>query len=512
MPKLSQPAEPKKNGKAKVAIKDGERKIKYPEIKAVLYIANSDKGAITADLARKLLGWETEKDFAARLMKANPDLKEDMCVFGDDFILKDENGDKVRTWENQGNRPFDENVCRAYAQDILTRKWADSRNGSAMSINGESIVLTATGRIDSGQHRLIAIVLAAQMWAKNPKRWDKWEAEPSIEGIIVAGVSENPAVTQTLDNVKPRLLDDVLCTSHTFADLKNPADKREVAKMLTKAIESAWERMGAGGEKGNKTYQTHSASLDFLARHKRLEKYVKHIYEENKNRSISLLKLSPGEMAACCWLMASGKSDGDWYRNQNPPSEKGLNFDNEGRAMQFFVELVHAARNKGAGKTAAVPCTVVIEALGNLADDDTGMGGRKVEKLAILSRAWNWWNKQEPDAIIPPDVVDLKYHKDEMGMVHLMPDEDGYLNWFGGCDIGERVKQGKTAAPADAGEDPADESDMEERKDAAKRATDAETQKALDEKKAKLAANRKKREETGQPNGTGAVPTPKIGK
>lgn len=514
MPKLSAPATnaKPKNGKAKVAIQDAARKIKYPEVRSILYLANNDKGPMTAELAVKLMGLETEKEFAARLMKDNPTLTEDACTFekaGKIPLCKDEDGVNVYCWNNEGNREFDDDRSKGYTQDILERKWADSRNGDGMTINGESIIFTCTGRVDSGQKRLIAVWRAKQKWLKNPLKYPKWKEEPSIEALVVVGISENPAVTQTIDNVSPRSLEDVLFTSHTFADLKSLSDKREIVRMTAKATESLFGRTGAGGEKGNKTYQTHSASLDFLARHKRLEKYVKHIYEENKNRSISLLKLSPGEMAACCWLMASGQSDGDAYRNANPPSEKGLNFDNEGRAMQFFVELVHAARNAGADKKEHVPLTAVIHALGNLADDDTGMGGRKVEKLAILARAWAWWHKQDATAIIPPDVVDLKYSKDEIGMAHLLPDIDGYLNWFGGCDLGEKVKQGKSA---EAPVDPIDDNDMEEKKAAAKRATEEETQKALDEKKAKLAENRKKRAESGQPNGTGATPTPKIGK
>lgn len=496
-----QPAEPKaapKGRKPKVVLQATQRPIVYKEIKATLFLAGSEKGPITAALAKKLMGWETEKEFAARLMQGNPELTEDACKFDKktadgqtvNSFCENVAGEKVACWNNVGNRPFDQSHGDSLAQDILFRKWADSRNGANMSINGESIVLTVTGRVDSGQHRLYGVIRAFELWEANPKKYPLWQEPPSIEGLVVAGVSENPLVTQTIDNTKPRGLDDVLCTSFTFKDLKDPTDKKTMGRYLAGAIDVLWQRTGVPYKGETKIHQTHSASLDFLSRHARLERYVKHIFDEDANRSIALLRLGRGEMAAVCYLMATSGTDAKAYLGTRKESK--CDFAMESKAEGFFVQLVLDSRNIAAGKTAKGPLTAVVHALGNLADDETGLGGRRQEKLAIIARAWAIYKngKDVRDAD-----VKLEYHTNDLGVKHLMPDANGYLNWFGGIDVGELP----TAAKSDSGEDPADDNDMEAKKEKAKTDTDAAAAKKREENKAKLLANRAAKNGTATP-------------
>lgn len=437
MPKLQEEKVPAKVKAPPAPKSDKPRPIIYPKRESKLFIGAE---ALGEEMAKKILKWQTEKEFTAQEMAKNKELTEEACAkifrMADEygapaFIFKDEENNWVRCWTNWGNRPFDDTHMRGLAQTVLTRRWADSRNGTDMTDNGEAIILSQTGRVDSGQHRLIAIPIACQIQRKNPKRWNLWSKEnpPSIECLISVGVSENPLVTETLDNVKPRTVADNLMTSAHFLNLNN-SERRECTRMLEKAIAFAWKRSGAQG------YMTNQACLEFLKLHPTLEVLVRHLFDENKNRGISLLRLSPGQMAGVAWLMATSASDLDVYQNANPPSEKKMDLSRLELAQDFFVMLSSSPPDK--------QVKAVHHAIGGMVGDDTeGLGGRQFEKLAVLGRAWAIL-AANPKAIITEDDVALTYWDDALGVKHLLPDSDGYLNYFGGVDLGEKAK--KTAS------------------------------------------------------------------
>ena len=500
MPKLNDDKTPAKVPIKKVAAPPStasqvlaKREVVYPELQASLFVGEK---IITETLAKKILKWETEKEFQARMMAAHKDTTEETWAFKEDYLLKDEEGNKVRCWNVVNNRPFDDTHCRGLAQSLLTRRWADSRNGKGWSINGESIILSLTGRVDSGQHRLIALILACQMQRKNPKRWNLWTEAPSMEGL--------EEVTQTLDNVKPRTVSDILITSNHFATeivggksvpMSNNS-RRECSRMLEKAIDFAWKRTGTGA-----AYKTQQACLDFLAAHPTIEPMVKHLFTENKNRGISLLRLSPGQMAGVAWLMAGSATDGDSYRNGTPPREKLMDFSRLDLAQDFFVML--------SGKAKQV--LAVHHAIGGLVGDDSeGLGGRMNEKLAVLSRAWAIL-AANPKAVITEHDVALKYWDDEEGVKHLLAGEDGYISNFGGVDLGEKVKKtasedGVTGKGGAEGKAPTP-AEVEKGKEDAKNARAAQAQAILDnqaKKKGEAPAM------TGKPPAVKLLPTDKI--
>jgi hypothetical protein len=437
MPKLET-----ENGKAPakkpapVKASSKPRPIIYPTRESMMCVGEKVLGEA---LAKKILKWETEKEFSARMIAGNKDLTEEACakIFRENdeygapaFLLKDEEGNQVRCWNNWGNRPFDDTHMRGLAQTILTRRWADSRNGTDMTDNGETIILTKTARVGSGIHRGVAVIIACQMWRKNPKRWSLWKEAPSIEAVISVGVSDSSRVTETYDNVKPRSIADNLYTSPHFVGLNNN-ERRECTRMLEKAIDFTWKRVGAMG------YKTNQAALEFLNLHPTLEKMVKHLFDENKNRGISLLRLSPGQMAGVAFLMAGSASEESTYNNGNPPSEKLMDLSRLDLAMDFFVML--AAKDK--------QLKAVHHAIGGMVGDDSeGLGGRVNEKLAVLAKAWAVLAKN-PKAVISEHDVALSYWDDEEGVKHLLPGEDGFINCFGGVDLGEKVKKSDVSSP-----------------------------------------------------------------
>ncbi len=428
------------------------RPIVYAERQSVLCVGEK---VITEDKAKRILKWETEDEFIARKQAESKDFTDEICkkLFREPdewgalaFVIKDFEGKWVRCWCNWGNRPFDENHMMGFAQTILSRMWADSRNGPDMTDNGEALILSKTARVDSGQHRLIGIIFAVQQWRKNPKKYPQWTEAPSIEALLSVGVSDNPAVTQTQDNVKPRSVSDNLMTSPHFQ--KNPdgspmdqSQRRECTRMLERAIEFSMRRLDVGG------YKTNQAALEFLDRHPTLEKLVRHLFDENKNRGISLLRLSAGQMAGVAYLMATSASDRDKYRNKL--EEKAVDLSRLDLAMDFFVML--ASKHD---QFVAIHDTIALL----VGDENLEGGSRSTEKLAILSKAWAAY-VMNPKAKITKAQIALSYWTDEEGLTKLKADETGYLNYFGGVDTGEKVKKTSTDDNPTGEEAPAPKND-----------------------------------------------------
>lgn len=284
------------------------REVIYPEVEVSIAFGPD---AITAQQAKDLLGWEESEG-------------------ADGSILTDENGKRIRCTNNANNRPFAEGWSRTLAQDILNRHWKP---------NGETIVIGKTGRVLSGQHRLIGLVLAAQIWAGPQKHhWqEKWDDEPTIESIIVFGIDEAGSTTRTLDNVKPRDLKDVLFTDEeTFGTVKGN-DREKLCRMLDYSIRLLWEHTGAKDD-AYTPRRTHSEALDFIDRHAKTKKVVKHMFDEDKDRAVSNL-LSPGYASGLLYLMSAANSDGDVYRNMDSPSEKKVDWTMHEKAREFWVLL-----------------------------------------------------------------------------------------------------------------------------------------------------------------------------
>lgn len=400
---------------------------------------------LTLAAAKKMIGWETEEDYYHRTGNK--------IDYGDNYTLIDINKKKVRCSHNNNNRPYTESWSRELAQSILSREWADSRNGPDMSINGETIIITRYGDIDSGQHRIIGFILACQLWQRDNAHWaEKWPQEPTMEVLIVTGISGNPKVTQTLDNVKPRSLSDVFYTSPLFKSMST-VDRGECSRMLAHATNLLWERTRVSDEFTK--YQTHSASMDLVDRHPRLLDSVKFMFDRNSDRVLSHLKLRTGDCAGLHYLMAVSRSDAAEYHNGEPPSEKLLHWGNLESANTFFKLLTNTKDEK---------FQPLREAIARLVDLDIGLGGRAIEKHALLCKAWGKYMDKEASIVGNPP---LHYRKNAEDQIVL--DEKPNV---GGIDSGpkavgevktpdkvtatpEKKQKGKVALPTAPGLTPA---------------------------------------------------------
>ncbi len=427
----------------------------------------SEHGPITVQEMKELLWWETEKEFQVRMCKKNPESKPDHWVYGEDFHCRNTKGEKVRTWNNAQNRPFDENWCKDLVHTILSGQWAGPLTVPGETINGETIRISRYKRVLSGQHQGSALILADEYLANaraqlgeeaTDRKYPTWKGKdhPVLETIVITGLSEDRRVLMTIDYCKPRSEADVFYTSDVFKSC-TPQERNELCRMLAAALDLLWVRTDARG------YKTHPEIVGLLDRHKTMLKCVEYLFKLNSakaeegGRRISKLQFSAGQAAGLDYIMASSgpKTEGDTYRNENPPTEKGLDWSYWDKAFEFW--------GKFAKSEAFLP---VRKALGRLMessstnDENIGMGGRLSEKLAIICKAWIVF-KDHPESAGAPFTeedllddgalslsytdIDDKGKKLPDGKVKLLDIAD-----FFGIDSPEVVqsKSSKTAPPA----------------------------------------------------------------
>ncbi len=446
---------PSKNGAPEVAKavpkKAGNLPVVYPEVKASLRYGPS---ALTFIQACELIGWEDEETYKKR-MTTDPK-KKAVVGYAEDYLLKDSAGRKVRCWHNTKNRPLKEPWCKALKQDLLCSGPGLTPERRRWQFNGEAIIIGRHGQVLSGQHRLIAFILAVLDWRKGDEWKRIWPTEPVLETVIVVGVDESQKTTRTLDNIQPRSLSDVFYTSSLFADITDSVQRKELSRMLEAGVKLLWKRSGAGTEVD---YQTHGESSDFLDRHPRLLNCVKHMFGENRDRAISNCRLSAGECATLLYLMGTSKSDDVQYHKTR--SEKGMDFANWDKAHNFFVEFL--------SKTEKLK--PVHTALQLLVDSETATGGRKVEQHAILAKAWVQYLLR--GAVKDGTQLVLRYGADRNNNMRLLKDED---HIFGGIDVGESYAKPNEEVP------PPEAVEAEKKKIDAKRLEDMKEKVAIAKK------------------------------
>lgn len=352
------------------------REVKYPEFGTVDAFGET---ALTAEKAREILGW-TEVDSREAGQ------------------LKDVNGKWINCTNNAGNRPIDREWAMALAQDMLSGHWAGP-NGTGGTPNGETVVLGKTGRVLSAQHRLVALVLASQMWEQQPHWQDRWPTSPVLDTLIAVGVDEDGHTTRTLDNVKPRSLADVL-----FADLGLYGDlsygsRQRLCTIAEHAVRMLWHRTGAVKDAFTPR-QTHSEAVDWIDRHQRVKKAVHHIWSEDGGARMRKY-LTPGYAAAMLYLMGCSSSGGDdddrnqhgqllIYADAKPASnEKVLDWSMWDKACEFWTLLAGEAKEMEAVRLARRPTDAENgdEYAGLIFVQGEGSGSRN-ERLAVVAKAW----------------------------------------------------------------------------------------------------------------------------
>jgi hypothetical protein len=397
---VKEQATPRKRNRKKAAVA-AERPIKYPDrIAEVRLVKNGDP--IDAALAKELLGWEELDDSA------------------DNYLLIDESGPvpgkgkKIQCVNNTHNRPFNETWARTIAQDILNRHWRD---------NGEAIVIGRTGRVLSGQHRLIGLVLADQMWSgKNAPHWkSKWPEGPLvIESTLSLGVSEESETVRTLDNVRPRTFSDVLYTEENVFGSLSPSARKEAIRNLDYCVRFLWNRTGQSNQSYGyfNTYRTHSEAIDFLHNHPHIFQAVEHVTGLNERpkskdengkvivgaapvtQVVGSAGIASGieYLAGCSATSPDGANN---YHDSDPRAEKKgkrslLDWSRWEKAQQFLEDLLQLEQVR----------EVMIDLLPAMEGD---LKISQAAKAAVIVKAWNFYVEDQPftaEDITPETVVD----------------------------------------------------------------------------------------------------------
>lgn len=292
-----------------------------------------EPGPITVEEAKELLGWYPE----------NPP-----GSFKDDYDLEDfhpQGRKKVRLVHNINNREHDKSFSETYAYEILNRNWSGPSilvNCENPTVNGESVVISRTGKIKSGQHRLVGLVLAAQLWEREKATWsEKWPEEPYLETVLVTGTSDDPAVTRTFDCVRARTGADTLQSSGVFDNDPDVGrgDRKHLCKIADNAIKRLWDLTNAKSDKTN-PFRTQTAISEFLATHPRLKDAVKWVYENNQSTD-GTPRLgrfgSPGYTAAHLYLM--GMSATEYSKYAEVRTEEAADDSSWDAAIDFWFGL-----------------------------------------------------------------------------------------------------------------------------------------------------------------------------
>lgn len=319
------------------------RPVLHEKPAARLYVGDN---AMTATQARELLGWHEIKTKGLHTM------------------LKDRDGKRITCSNNLHNRPLYMSNVYALLQEILMGRWR---------FNGEPIIIGTTGQVLNGQHSMIALVLAHQEWTKHGSKWMNWQSEPTIDKMVVFGVSEDDDVVNTLDTCRKRTLTDVLYRSEFFQG-KPAKIRKKLAAISEHAVRLVWDRTG-GGEGAYSLVRTHSESIDFLHRHPKLLDCGAFVHMETADDESVLRKcLSPGYMTGMMYLMASSGTDPTEYVAAEMPTEDLLDMGRFDKACDYLEAV---GKNK---------LPAVVSAIASLTD-----GGTREERLAIIAKGWTAW-------------------------------------------------------------------------------------------------------------------------
>jgi hypothetical protein len=313
---------------------------------------------VTEKMAKDYLGWK--------------EVGED-----DSYLLTDTDKKKIRCTNNEPNRPFVHGLMESYCQEVMNQRWR---------LNGETIIFGTSGRLLSGQHRLIGLVVACQKFRAGEK--GKWKTAPVLETFVVHGIEEDPETTSTIENVRPRSLADVLFTDvNLFGKKTSEADRKRLAKMTANAVNEVWERT-ASGEQTFLAKKTHAEEIDFIRRHPKLLEAVKFIDGENGANMVGRF-VNPGTAAALLYLMGSSDTDGKEYRASTVRTEKKFDWKYWEKAEEFWTCL---AKEEDSMK----PLTRAKSAYKQRGDDGNEvtvyafpLAESKKDKVAVIVQAWN---------------------------------------------------------------------------------------------------------------------------
>jgi len=337
----------------------------------------SGKEALDYETAVELIGWQMA-DLEKGEKFENP-------------LFRYQESDVVCS-NNICNRPFNLSLCKNYKADILNKAW---------ELNGQPIILSKYGNVLSGQHRVIALILAVLDWREDKSKYPKWKTEPKMDTAIAVGISEERKVVNTIDTGKSRSLADAIIASGIVGvGSASSTSQKRIAKGVQYAVMTILEATGIKEASFSKK-PSHSFCLNFLDAHPKIIEAVELVLACEGDGNLSGKGINPFRSCGLFYLMAASESDQNKYVDN--PIEKNIDFSQWGKASTFFDRL------STSDKTVAA----VFNQLSVIEDAE----GSTDEKEATLKLAWHSFAEKEK---VTPAAIKLDYVQDE---------ETG-LNWL----------------------------------------------------------------------------------
>lgn len=364
------------------------REVVYDTLGSTVYAIGGENGPLSEDDVKQLLGWQEEPEGGE---------------WGLEFDLKDMTGKKIRLNNNIANRPFRASLSLTWEGEFLHGSW---------QVNGEAILLGRTGLVLDGQHRLVAFVLACQEYAMRPQEWpnmvvaevmqpDKTVIKtPVMETFVAFGISESSKVVDTINTGAPRTLADVIYRAfeHLFGEELPKKDMVAIGKISEHAIRLLSHRTAAFKDAFSPT-QPHSELIDFVYRHSRLLKCVRHVYESEDKETKSISGIVPlSTAAALMFLMGSCESDGKRYNDIAQPNENMLKWGRYKDAQDFWAYIGDNNSRVFAIKQAISVASQDVDSVS------------KAERIGIVIKAWHFFSCDATrDTSMDADHLKLEY-------------------------------------------------------------------------------------------------------
>lgn len=246
------------------------------------------------------------------------------------------------TKANIHNRPFKAGLAQQYTLDILHGRWR---------YNGESIILSKSGALISGQHRCFAVIKAEKLRQMAPAKYPAWKGPVHIKQLIATGI--NDEVADTTDQGEKRQHGDVIFRKGLFDEYMTgqnepefkQADKKKLAKDLSTALRVVWLRIG-GASVTDFVRFPKSEMLAFLEKHPRIKDCVIHVYRaDDLGSKLVCSTVSRAYMAAAMYLAMTAASDRSDY-DVNGTASIDYSFKNQ---AEDFVDYYASGQGVEAG-------------------------------------------------------------------------------------------------------------------------------------------------------------------
>jgi hypothetical protein len=333
----------------------------------------------------------------------------------EEYMAVGYNGKKFRCLKNPTNRPFRLSFARRYASEMIRGKWR---------LNGETVILDWYDFVQSGQHRLIGLILAEQLRLKNPDKWadDYGQVEPiTIETILVRGIEPSNDVVDTIDIGQKRSLGDIIFREQRFSGEDVTKDKQKyLSNMLAGAVRLVWIRAG-GKQVSDAKHFPPSEALEWIENHPGIQKSVEYIDLESKKNSNKYIQ--PAYAAALLYLMATSGTDPDEFAEEGAGAVDMSMWD---KACEFWSTFYRSDLKQ----SHPIYCLKEI-----LNDIDASSGFARDEIVSTVVKCFNIW-AEHPRKELEIDDLKIERGRDSKDKIRLMEEPR-----LGGMDTEKKAEE-----------------------------------------------------------------------